>query len=464
MTAHASDFHELLARISAYRFDQPSDVITFRDRLRRDYRWSAKTADRAILEYRRFVFLAVAAGHRVTPSPMVDKVWHLHLTDSRRYWDEFCPAILGRPLHHDPGRGGAAEAHEHQAQYAATLASYERFFGAPAPADLWPRRAPALAARLWRWLRRATGWAGFDRRLAAPALSPLALLLLAGCVELFDSAAPGGVPGPEFLMYYALLIVAAVALAAWLQARAVRPAQAPTTNPADLGPYEMAYLAQGAKRVLETGLLRLYRSGRVQLSPGGIVTLVEPLPPDAPPVEAAIGAAATGVKRFAGVSVIAQPVAAIKERLATLGLVPGPAERARAWRVMACVIVPVVLVGLIRLFFGVANQRPVTLLIIFIVAAVFGAFALSGWRMRSNSYGRALVQSAQEALPRRQNWTSDDPQLFYGMALYGTAILATAGLTDFSAFAQQLNAGSGDGSSGGDSGGGGCGGGGSCGG
>jgi hypothetical protein len=36
--------------------------------------------------------------HIVTPSEQVDQVWHLHLTYTRSYWDEFCPNVLGQPF------------------------------------------------------------------------------------------------------------------------------------------------------------------------------------------------------------------------------------------------------------------------------------------------------------------------------------------------------------------------------
>lgn len=116
----------------------PADAaLPFTDRLARENGWSADQAERVVDEYRRFLFLAVRAGHAVTPSDAVDQAWHLHLTYSRDYWEKLCP-LLGQPLHHGPTRGGADESARFHRAYAETLRSYEHWFGQPAPADLWP--------------------------------------------------------------------------------------------------------------------------------------------------------------------------------------------------------------------------------------------------------------------------------------------------------------------------------------
>lgn len=125
-------------RISAHTIG-PSDVsLTFTARLARENRWSLAHAKRVIGEYKRFCYLAVTAGHEVTPSDAVDQAWHLHLTYSRDYWGTFCPDVLGADLHHGPTKGGAAERGRFYRQYADTLAAYEAAFGATPPADIWP--------------------------------------------------------------------------------------------------------------------------------------------------------------------------------------------------------------------------------------------------------------------------------------------------------------------------------------
>jgi hypothetical protein len=122
--------------LSCYSVGPADAALPFAARLARENGWSDLHAARVIDEYRRFCFLAATADHEVTPSDAVDQAWHLHLTYTRDYWERFCP-LLGRPLHHGPTAGGAAEHARFYLQYAETLRSYERAFG-PAPADIWP--------------------------------------------------------------------------------------------------------------------------------------------------------------------------------------------------------------------------------------------------------------------------------------------------------------------------------------
>jgi len=133
-----ADDHPLWPALAGYRVGPGDAAFSFEARLARENGWSAEHANRVMDEYRRFLFLAAAAGHPVTPSDAVDQAWHLHLTYSRDYWDRLCATVLGRPLHHGPTAGGNDEQHRYFTQYADTLESYERWFGAPPPADIWP--------------------------------------------------------------------------------------------------------------------------------------------------------------------------------------------------------------------------------------------------------------------------------------------------------------------------------------
>lgn len=108
--------------------------------------WGAADCDAACQEYRRFLALARAyrGQHSIVPSAVVDKVWHMHILDTRKYGPD-CERVLGFFLHHFPyfgmrGREDEAALHDAAQQ---TLDLYRRHFGEP-PADVW---ASHLAAK-----------------------------------------------------------------------------------------------------------------------------------------------------------------------------------------------------------------------------------------------------------------------------------------------------------------------------
>jgi hypothetical protein len=147
---------ELRARIQAFSPDEPGAVFPFSARLAKENGWSREHARSVTREYLRFVYLAMTAGHPVTPSLAVDEAWHLHLTYTRSYWDELCARVLGAPLHHEPTRGGADEEAKFADWYARTLATYRTAFGEEPPPAIWPQpptkvdAPPAAPARVAR--------------------------------------------------------------------------------------------------------------------------------------------------------------------------------------------------------------------------------------------------------------------------------------------------------------------------
>lgn len=136
--------------LAAMRIEPAGASLSFPARLAREQGWTIARAEAVMAEYRRFLYLAATGDAPVTPSKAVDAAWHLHLTYSRHYWDVLCARTLGRPLHHDPTEGGAAQAELHRRQYARTLARYRSVFGIAPPPEIWPdieRRAPRRIGR-----------------------------------------------------------------------------------------------------------------------------------------------------------------------------------------------------------------------------------------------------------------------------------------------------------------------------
>ncbi|MBB5352119.1 hypothetical protein HNR46_002360 [Haloferula luteola] len=176
---------ELEGQLEAFEMDDADASFPFSARLARDAGWSRPFAKRAIREYKRFVWLAMRAGHPVTPSEEVDEVWHLHLCYTRSYWDEMCGEILGRPLHHGPTRGGDKEDDKFADWYQRTLESYRHHFCEEPPADLWPSVDERFRRRPLRRVDLTEHWV-ISRRQARLALGVIGLtgmaVVLASCM------------------------------------------------------------------------------------------------------------------------------------------------------------------------------------------------------------------------------------------------------------------------------------------
>ncbi len=145
---------ELWLRIRQYHFDhlvpphlsdrvvaafRGADASTqaFAGKLGRKLGWKRDFALRAIHEYKKFVYLGVATGVDVTPSKVIDQVWHEHLLFTRAYRD-FCRDVLGRDFDHHPElmQSHSQTAHFQQ-QFTRTIDAYQFEFDRLPPADIW---------------------------------------------------------------------------------------------------------------------------------------------------------------------------------------------------------------------------------------------------------------------------------------------------------------------------------------
>lgn len=97
-----SEQRELWSTIRSFDIDGGPASLTFSKRLARENGWSVGYAERVVDEYRKFVFLCMASGHKCTPSDEVDQAWHLHMIYTESYWTRFCGEVLPRSLTMSP--------------------------------------------------------------------------------------------------------------------------------------------------------------------------------------------------------------------------------------------------------------------------------------------------------------------------------------------------------------------------
>ena len=177
---------ELWRRLQAFDFDDPSAEEPFSAKLARSEAWTGDYTARVIEEYRRFVYLTQVSEGPMTPSEVIDLVWHMHLTFTHSYWDEMCGGVLGAKLHHHPAKG-PSELDRYEAQYKATLKLYRKEFGEKPPRDIWrkiPERPLSAIVGLGFSLCLFAAIAGYIMDLGA-----LASLGVLGLATLFVLAA-----------------------------------------------------------------------------------------------------------------------------------------------------------------------------------------------------------------------------------------------------------------------------------
>lgn len=145
---------EIWLNIANYHFNHLApanlwDVITglfeghsaftkaFADKLSRKLKWDKKFAMKAIWEYKKFVYLGVISDSSVTPSKIIDQVWHEHLLFSSGY-RKFCKEVIHYDFDHNPELISIGKQTQlFRSQYFYTIELYEKEFGSKPPTDIW---------------------------------------------------------------------------------------------------------------------------------------------------------------------------------------------------------------------------------------------------------------------------------------------------------------------------------------
>jgi uncharacterized protein (TIGR04222 family) len=430
MTSEQAD---LWQRILDFSIDGPElGALTFARRLARENGWSDSQAERAILEYKRFVFLAHSAGHQVCPSEQVDQVWHAHLTYTRSYWDRFCEEVLGRPLHHEPTRGGPAEAAKHEQMYESTLASYRRLFASAPPADLWPPGAIRFGEDAQhRQVNTQRNWV-VPKRPFRRALGALTLLagagLASGCVQPVIGDAQ--VDREEFLLIYVLALIGAFALAMVIRRTLRQPEYAIQIEEGELDVYDYALLAGGPVRVFDVGLVQLLESGAVSHNDKDKFFATGPLPDKADAIAQHLyELIAHGGESGRLLDVIRKSVQfdleARKEHLRELGLLLSDSRAGFSYALpLLIMLVTTIGLGVGRTVAGVAGHKPTCFLMLLMAVGLFVTVKVFGTRSRRTARGDAFLATINAKPPLRYDSDPTRRDIILATALVGTAALA----------------------------------------
>ena len=106
----------------------------FSTRLAKENFWTKDFTEQAILEYKKFMYLAGTAGFMVSPSHIVDLVWHQHLIFTKSY-AKFC-TIIGKDIQHIPSTHNKEEYATFKQAKDQTTEQYLAVFGEQ-PEAIW---------------------------------------------------------------------------------------------------------------------------------------------------------------------------------------------------------------------------------------------------------------------------------------------------------------------------------------
>lgn len=125
---------DVWVEIEKFDFDSPPSEYGFSVRLAYENGWSLNFTQKAIEEYKKFMFLASISKEMVSPSEIVDTVWHQHLLFSH-FYAYFCQK-LGKWIDHIPSTHQVSEKYKFIQAQKHTKELYQEYFG-EMPQDIW---------------------------------------------------------------------------------------------------------------------------------------------------------------------------------------------------------------------------------------------------------------------------------------------------------------------------------------
>jgi hypothetical protein len=406
---------ELWEKIQNFNFDDQNSSYPFSKKLATENNWSEFFTLKAIAEYRKFIFLCCISPTGASPSDTVDKVWHLHLTYTKNYWEDFCRKTLQQDIHHHPSKGGTEEKTKHGNWYSETLSMYETVFKTKPPADIWPPGAAAEPEAI-------TGDI-YDKKF----LQQFVLIFLSAMALLIFLINPYRSKGAEFLEFYLTVAVGGIIVTLILQQnKSARLQEMVFANlPAGFTLYQITHFLQGPHRCYQTALVDLLKRGIIETTGIGYTIIELPaslLETEKNPLLSSLisnyrnGNKFTYLEGYALMDFEAVQHPAFEKLLQLSKKVDYPK-----------LVIPgiVLLTGFTRLTQGIANEKPVEYLVV--TMAVFGMITLAILQSYSYTY---MVKKLVHEFWERQNADGKGDDVLGNFSILGTA--AIAGFAEYS--------------------------------
>jgi len=398
---HLVEHQNLWNNIQQFVLDEPNATITFSKKLAGQQKWSVAYTERVIAEYRKFIFLCCISPKGASPSKPVDEAWHLHLTYTQSYWNEFCKKTLGRDLHHYPSNGGSQEDHKHTTWYDDTLKLYESVFGVQAPADIWPQSIEKHAPEDAPWVAPELQYLLLKDRVQNVAVLLVAPLVIS--LYFTGKFFPYTLNGEQFLYYYAMVVAVALIAFYLLQKKKLlyMKQTVDARFPTEVSVFQLAHFLYGKQRAIQTCLVDLYRRNLVSVNDKGKIVVhrnsyQEPAKEDNPLVPAMLIEAENSSVHYKAIADDWYKQKSFErpelEKLFSI------TDQTEPFFVEYLVVIIAFIIGIVRVFQGLQHGSPfdflVTEIIFFIAGVVFILYKFSSKNFLFDKVEERMMEKA----------------------------------------------------------------------
>lgn len=405
---------ELWENIQNFNFDDQNSSYPFSKKLATENNWSVSFTQKAIAEYKKFIFLCCISPAGASPSNIVDEVWHLHLTYTKNYWEDFCRNTLQQDVHHHPSKGGPAEKTKHDNWYQQTLILYEAVFETTPPADIWP---PAAAHETILTTATIYDMPIFRKIVIGFLLLVVSLIIF---VPLYRTT------GPVFLVYYAIIAIIGIAVI-WItqlnkEARLRRLVA--ESMPASYSDYEICRFVNGPHRMYQTALVDLLKRGIIDVCNTGYIVSNMPAAvneKEKNPLLLPLSLHSNDGDCFSYLEgyALVEDLPALQAPFEKLYHISQVVDNLK-------LLLPTIVlsVGLARLFQGLANGKPVEHLVSIMMLFTFITLAL----LQSYSYTHAVRSQV------KQYWEEQHQHGYSEDVVTNFSLLGTVAITGFAEY------------------------------
>lgn len=402
--------------ISTFNLDEPISEYRFSTRLAKENHWTAGFTQKAITEYKKFMYLAATAGDMVSPSPIVDIVWHQHLIFTESY-TSLC-GLIGKNIQHIPSTHNREQADRFRQAAERTKELYNSTFGEQ-PKDIWE------AEDIFDWLRLPRARWKVNQFTGRSAL--LFIVLVIPCYILLKPLYVH-IDNPYFLIGYMLLCVMALTVLNIYNKAALTKIVAGFDEAAyirHLQPAELIYLKeQNLAAVVHGSVDQLLKEKKIVINNDQTIQLLGQ--------NEAQTAEEFTVRQVILTGAISYPVLLRQLILKPVWAnIKGSMDAFRQHFIQSrafgnlfylnvCVLLFILMLGLVRILTGLARHKPVALIIFFTVVMLFALLIFLAFLSYAvcNSIIPALYKN--QILPEKRHQAGLDWQYF----LIGAAVLS----------------------------------------